>query len=73
MTQTPETHTPVNYQPEAWPVEPFECQLSIGHATGSLATDVYNMSVVQQPIQKSGSQHIATQKITPVAEVFVAG
>lgn len=34
MTQTPETHTPVNHQPEAWPVELVECPLSIGHATG---------------------------------------
>lgn len=34
MTQTPETHTLVNHQLETWPVEPFECPLSIGHVTG---------------------------------------
>ena len=27
--QTPETYTPVNHQSEAWPVELFECQLSM--------------------------------------------
>ena len=38
-----------------------------------LVLDIHLMSVVQQPVQQSSSQHIVAEQLAPVNEVLVTG